>query len=100
MRPGNPVLGDSLPLRAMPGGFAGAWEPNMLIFQPQGVNNVPISSGRSTDVSSLRGRRKTKRLFNIWQRGILHALLPSSYCCNVVCLTDVNLGQEKFFSAF
>lgn len=72
----------------------------MLIFQPQGVNNVPISSGRSTDVSSLRGRRKTKRLFNTWQRGILHALLPSSYCCNVVCSTNVNLGQEKFFSAF
>lgn len=45
-------------LSAMPGGFAGAWEPEMLVFQPEGVNYVPISSGCSKDVSNLRGHRK------------------------------------------
>lgn len=34
VHPGNSVLGGSLPLSAMPGGFAGAREPNTLIFQP------------------------------------------------------------------
>lgn len=45
-------------LSAIPGGFAGAWEQEMLVFQPEGVNYVPISSGCSKDVSNLRGHRK------------------------------------------
>lgn len=28
------------------------------------------------------------------------ALLPSSYCCNVVYSTNVNLGPEKVLSTF
>lgn len=94
--PGNPVLGSSLHLLR-------AWwlcrtqEAQVLFVQPKGVNNTPISSGCSTDVSCHRGHRKTKRLLNTWQRGTLPFFLPSSYCCNVVCSTNVNSGQEKFF---
>lgn len=85
------------PPSAMPAGFAGVWEPQMLVFQPKGVKYAPISSGRSTDVSSLSGRGETKRLLNAWQMGILPSLLPSSNCCNVSVQLNVNLGQEKFF---
>lgn len=51
--PGKAVLEGSMhQLGAMPGGFAGDWEPEMLVFQTEGVNYAPTSSGCSTDVSN------------------------------------------------
>ena len=66
--PRNSVLGGSLPSARCLVALQEPGSPVRLFFNQERVNNV-LSPERSTAVSSLGGRRKTKRLLSAFDRG-------------------------------
>lgn len=69
VHPRNSVLGGSLPSARCLVALQEPGSPIRFFFNPECVNNVLISPERSTAVSSLGGRRKTKRLLSAFDRG-------------------------------